>query len=155
LSPSGNRIERRQPRGEKQPLPSVDLDANRVTIDPTWGKVQPMSLHPEIVTIGELEVVAHIEDGGRLVDTRKREYVEASGTIDGALAIEADAIVGRIEELAGDDRIVVFCNGPQCAATPRAVENLLAAGFPPRRLLYYRGGVHDWATLGYPLAPAP
>ncbi len=132
-------------------LPAIDLDNDRVTVDPTWGEVQPMHLHPEIETIGELELIAHIGAGGRLVDTRRQAFVEGSGTIADATPIEADAIVDHLDELAGDDRIVVFCNGPQCAATPRAVEHLLAAGFPPSRLLYYRGGIHDWATLGYPL----
>jgi hypothetical protein len=47
---------------------------------------------------------------------------------------------------------VVFCNGPQCTATAQAIDALLAAGWPPERLLYYRGGIHDWVTLGLPLA---
>lgn len=34
---------------------------------------------------------------------------------------------------------------------PRAVEALLAAGWDPSRPRYYRGGIHDWATLGLPL----
>jgi hypothetical protein len=46
---------------------------------------------------------------------------------------------------------VLFCNGPQCTATPRAVAALLAAGHPATSLLYYRGGIHDWVTLGLPL----
>ena len=50
------------------------------------------------------------------------------------------------------DPTVVFCNGPQCPATAQAIEALLAAGWPAERLLYYRGGIHDWVTLGLPLA---
>jgi len=48
----------------------------------------------------------------------------------------------------------VFCNGPQCTATAQATDALSAAGWPPERLLYYRGGIHDWVTLGLPLAAA-
>jgi hypothetical protein len=36
--------------------------------------------------------------------------------------------------------------------TAQAIEALLAAGWPAERLLYYRGGIHDWVTLGLPLA---
>jgi hypothetical protein len=36
-------------------------------------------------------------------------------------------------------------------ATPQAVAALLAAGWEAARLRYYRGGVHDWVTLGLPL----
>lgn len=42
---------------------------------------------------------------------------------------------------------------PQCAATPDAVEALLAAGYPCGALAYYRGGLHDWQTLGLPVEP--
>ena len=49
---------------------------------------------------------------------------------------------------------ILFCNGPQCAATPDAIRRLFDAGHPPERLLYYRGGIHDWVTLGLPLEPA-
>jgi hypothetical protein len=46
-----------------------------------------------------------------------------------------------------------FCNGPQCKATPNAIGALLRHGYPPETILYYRGGMHDWITLGYPSAP--
>ena len=49
---------------------------------------------------------------------------------------------------------MLFCNGPQCAATPDAIRTLLRAGYPAERLAYYRGGIHDWVTLGLPLEPA-
>jgi len=55
-------------------------------------------------------------------------------------------------ELSTVDPTIVFCNGPQCSATAQAIEALLAAGWPPERLLYYRGGIHSWVTLGLPLA---
>ena len=55
-------------------------------------------------------------------------------------------------ELDAADPTVLFCNGPQCTATVQAIEGLLAAGCPAERLLYYRGGIHDWMTLGLPLA---
>ncbi|MBK5116040.1 MAG: hypothetical protein JJE23_03875, partial [Thermoleophilia bacterium] len=46
----------------------------------------------------------------------------------------------------------LYCNGPQCLATPDAVGLLLDAGWDPASLRYYRGGIHNWVTLGLPLA---
>lgn len=131
-------------------LPCVD-DDGRVVLDPWWGKIQPGSLHPDIPTIGELEVIEHIEAGDTLIDTRLPEYVEASGTLPSAIAIPAREITDHLE-LFDAGVTVLFCNGPQCAATPLAVQRLLAAGVEPDRLAYYRGGLQDWLALGLPVA---
>ena len=40
-----------------------------------------------------------------------------------------------------------------CAATPHAIDAAAPRGIP-RRLLYYRGGIHDWLTLGLPAPDA-
>jgi len=60
-------------------------------------------------------------------------------------------VIERLAEFDPRRATAVFCNGPQCTATPRAVAALLAAGHPATSLLYYRGGIHDWVTLGLPL----
>lgn len=146
-------IERRPNAPEKQMLPKIDDASVRVTVDPTWGTVQPMQLHPQIETIGELELIACIERGCRLIDTRRPEYVAQLGTIPGSIAIDWEHIDQHIDQLDASGTNVLYCNGPQCAATPRAVERLIGAGFDPAHLTYYRGGIHDWVTLGYPLEP--
>ena len=48
---------------------------------------------------------------------------------------------------------IFFCNGPQCGQSPTAIRGLLEAGYPPEGILYYRGGLHDWLTLGLPVVP--
>jgi hypothetical protein len=48
---------------------------------------------------------------------------------------------------------VLLCNGPQSAATPDGIGQLLDAGYPARSVLYYRRGLHDGMTLGYPTVP--
>ena len=121
-------------------------------VDATWGVIQPISLAPGVRTVGELEVIEHLRAGRPIVDCRLPVYV-ARGTIPGAVNIPHDEIVERIAELDPVDPTIVFCNGPQCTATAQAVDALLAAGWPAERLLYYRGGIHDWVTLGLPLAP--
>lgn len=44
--------------------------------------------------------------------------------------------------------LVIFCNGPACDQSPRAIKGLLAAGYPPRKLFYYRGGMQMWELWG-------
>ena len=60
----------------------------------------------------------------------------------------------EIGTLDRDVPAVFFCNGPQCAATPDAIRELLAAGHPASSILFYRGGIHDWMTLGLPVTAA-
>lgn len=40
---------------------------------------------------------------------------------------------------------------PMTTPAPEAVAALLAAGHPGAALAYYRGGLHDWQTLGLPV----
>ena len=119
-------------------------------VDATWGLIQPLQLPGGVQTVGELEVLEHVRAGGALVDTRQPEYV-AHGTLPGAVAICHEDIVDGLAALRPAGPVVLFCNGPQCTATPRAAAALLAAGWEAARLRYYRGGIHDWVTLGLPL----
>jgi rhodanese-related sulfurtransferase len=143
---------RRRPRRDtsmRQPAP-VPGEPGCVTVDATWGTIQPLELPGGVRTVGELELIAHLEGGGLAVDTRQPDQV-ARGSIPGTIAIRHQEIAERLPALAPAGTVVLFCNGPQCVATPQAVEALLAAGWDPARLRYYRGGVHDWVTLGLPL----
>ena len=144
-----SRLERRTDP-ERVPR-SVDGEAGLFVVDATWGVIQPISLAPGVRTVGELEVIEHVRAGRPLVDCRLPQYVER-GTIPGAVNIPHGEIVERMAELDEANPTVLFCNGPQCTATAQAIEALLAAGRPAERLLYYRGGIHDWVTLGLPLA---
>lgn len=149
---SSTNIERtaRRERPQRQPRPVAGAPGLFV-VDATWGTIQPLRL-PGVETVGELEVLEHLRRGGLVVDTRQSEQV-ARGAIPGAVAIRHQEIAERLGDPAGDEVVVLYCNGPQCAATPQAVDALLAAGWPPERLRYYRGGIHDWVTLGLPLVP--
>ena len=130
---------------------AVEGEPGIFAVDATWGVIQPINLAPGVRTVGELELIEHLHAGRPLVDCRLPEYVE-SGTIPGAVNIPHDEIVERIADLDPIEPTVLFCNGPQCTATGKATDALLAAGWPAERLLYYRGGIHDWVTLGLPLA---
>jgi rhodanese-related sulfurtransferase len=103
-------------------------------------------------TVAELEVIEHLDRGGPIVDTRL-EHFHRDATIPGAKGIPHEQILERRNELDPATPTVFFCNGPQCTATPEAIEALLDAGYPAAGILYYRGGIHDWMTLGFPVFP--
>jgi rhodanese-related sulfurtransferase len=143
-------IERAPRTDSPMMVPEYAAREGCVIVNATWGTIQPLELAPGVLTVAELDVIDHCEAGLPLVDTRRLEQHEQA-TIPGARAIPHEEVVDRIAELDPERVTVLFCNGPQCAATPHAVEALLAAGYPADRLRYYRGGIHDWMTLGLPI----
>lgn len=44
--------------------------------------------------------------------------------------------------------LVLFCNGPACDQSPRAIAALLSVGYPAAKLYYYRGGMQIWQLWG-------
>jgi rhodanese-related sulfurtransferase len=130
-----------------QPVPD---QRGLLTVDATWGTISPMQLAQGVCTVGELEVIEHIHAGRPLVDTRLAHFYR-QGTIPSARNMTHELITDSIGSLDPGLATIFFCNGPQCAATPASIRTLLAAGYPAASILYYRGGIHDWMTLGLPL----
>lgn len=133
-------------------MPRPLADPGLFEVDGTWGAIQPFELAPGVRTVGEIEVIAHLEEGRALVDSRRPHFYEQA-TIPSALNVPHPDAVARVDELDRSQPTIFFCNGPQCSATPRAVRALLGAGYPPQAVLYYRGGIHDWMTLALPVVP--
>lgn len=44
--------------------------------------------------------------------------------------------------------LILWCNGPWCGQSPRAIKALVALGYPKDRIRYYRGGMQTWQILG-------
>jgi rhodanese-related sulfurtransferase len=44
--------------------------------------------------------------------------------------------------------ILLWCNGPWCDQSPRAIKGLLKIGYPAEKMRYYRGGMQLWQILG-------
>jgi len=118
-----------------------------VQVDTTWGKIQPINVAESVRTIDEIELNEWLEAGKQVIDGRTPDFYKVS-TIPGAKNIPHNEVVERMNELNRDEPAIFFCNGPQCPQSPSAIHNLLEAGYPPDKILYYRGGMHDWVTLG-------
>ena len=141
---------------ERAPMrvPMLLADSGLVVIDATWGTLNPMQLAGGVGTVGELEVMEHLDRGLSLIDSRPADAY-GSLTIPGARNVPHDETAERIGELDPAQPTIFFCNGPQCAASPEAIDALLSAGYPPASIRYYRGGLHDWISLGLPTEPPP
>lgn len=44
--------------------------------------------------------------------------------------------------------LILWCNGPACGQSPRAIQGLLKAGYPAEKIGYYRGGMQMWQLFG-------
>jgi hypothetical protein len=44
--------------------------------------------------------------------------------------------------------LVLWCNGPACGQSPRAIRGLLDVGYPGEKISYYRGGMQMWQLWG-------
>ncbi len=67
--------------------------------------------------------------------------VESTGLLDGDQKTEK-------WDFSEAKELLLWCNGPWCAQSPRAIRGLLNAGYPAEKLYYYRGGMQMWQSLG-------
>lgn len=136
--------------------------------------VQPVQAAENVETIGIRELVSFMQTElavgeGLLIDARTPDW-HLKGTIPGSInlpytqlnrqagATELDlsdalAKLGVVEREEGWDfseasLLVVWCNGNWCGQSPAAIRGLLAEGYPPQKLRYYRGGMEDWVQYG-------
>ena len=136
------------------------------------GQIQPMSVHPQVETYGEMEVMHFFKqmqnsDNMLMVDSRGSHWFEYR-TIPGAVNIEHHIIaqpkkypnefkeVLSVMGVRGNKdaydfshvkSMVFFCNGSWCSQSPKMILNLIALGYPPEKIKWYRGGMHDWLNM--------
>jgi len=141
----------------------------------TAGRIQPMSIHKDIKTVGEIEVLEFIKEKVSkdpskyaLVDSRKDGWYKQM-TIPTAISVPytdleydedlAEFYYAALEKLGikktkeGYDfskakTIMMFCNGSWCGQSPKAIKELLKMGYPPQKILWYRGGLQAWKGVG-------
>ncbi len=135
--------------------------------------IQPMGVAEGVATIGELELIGFLEEvaaaeHGLLIDSRLPEWF-ARGAIPGAVnvpfstldpenpyrddilrALGATGPSGALD-FSGALELTLYSNGAWSGQAPAAIRHLIASGYPPEKLRYYRGGVQAWAQLGLTL----
>ncbi|MED5534863.1 MAG: rhodanese-like domain-containing protein [Pseudomonadota bacterium] len=123
------------------------------------GTVRPMVPVSGVTPVGELEVISALQDSDYIVvDTRTKE-TQFGGTIPGTVNFPFNEIADRLDELGCEGsaagwncqealEVVLYCNGPNCGQSPRAMSAMVAAGFPATKISYYRGGMLAWTSLG-------
>lgn len=137
--------------------------------------IQPSDLAPGVKTIAELEVLhflKKISDGDAsvmVIDSRTPAWIK-KGIIPGTVNIPWNTLnIGKsgpatvreiLENRLGatqrdgfwnfDDAktLVLFCNDPWCGQSSTTIKDLLRIGYPAHKLLWYRGGMQDWESLG-------
>ena len=135
----------------------------------------PFCIHPiqaakGVKTIGEVELLDFVSNEvaskkGLLIDARMPKWYN-SETIPGAINLpfiiftKKGHALNRIFELLGAKKtttgfdfskakdLTLFCNGPWCDQSPRAIRALVADGYPAEKLRYYRGGMQMWKLFG-------
>ena len=149
-------------------------EACKSTYVHTVGKLLPMQLHEEIMTYGELEVLAFMkqmqeDDSMMLIDARKQEWYDYR-TIPGAINMpfhhfkERESFEFEFErslrmlgvktkkngtrDFSHVKTIVIFCNAPWCSQSVAMIEALLEIGYPAEKISWYRGGMESWLIAG-------
>ena len=65
-------------------------------------------------------------------------------------SISFDALIERLPYLSRDSEIVLYCTGPECAASKLRAAFLVDAGFSS--VSRFAGGLAEWSRAGLPLA---
>jgi rhodanese-related sulfurtransferase len=133
--------------------------------------IQPIKMHKDIRTIGEVELLQFMQDKGNnaqgtLIDVRtKNDYRKES--IPSAVNIPAEVMhrpekMTKIIEIFGAKYLspgqldtsnavdlVVYCHGLWCSKSSEFIHVLLDMGYPAEKIFYYRGGFQMWKILGF------
>ena len=135
--------------------------------------VRPIKLPDGVETVGEIELLHFLmnevrNNTGILVDARLTAW-HVKGTIPGSVSIPFTMFTRGVEDidtlkllgllgvkekdngdLIFDDamNLLLFCNGPWCGQSPKAIKHLLKMGYPAKKLLWYRGGMQAWQSFG-------
>jgi rhodanese-related sulfurtransferase len=144
---------------------------NDAVIEGEWAQIarpcppfciQPMTPAEDVETVGELELLDALQDPDvTVIDSRTYDWWKG-GTIPGAVSLPYNQIVDRLDELGCEPdfdgwdcteprQVVLFCNGLWCGQSPTAIRAMMAEGYPPDRIRYYRGGMQSWRMLGLPV----
>jgi rhodanese-related sulfurtransferase len=136
--------------------------------------IQPMRLADGVDTIGELDVLDYLQRQGRgeavlIIDSREAHWL-SKGMIPGATHIPWQKLhppnttpetvaeilqftfgvikYGNLWDFSHARILVFYCNGAWCGQSPTNIRALLAIGYPPEKIKWYRGGMQAWQGFG-------
>ena len=133
--------------------------------------IQPIKTHPKVQTIGEVELLKFLKEKvnkkkGLLVDLRSKSYYKQE-SIPGAVNIpykvkNDHAKMEKILKVLGAKRladgtldairartVAFYCHGLWCGKSADFIKTFIDLGYPPEKILYYRGGFQMWKILGF------
>jgi len=144
----------------------------KVTLVSTIGKVSPIKIADGVETYGELEVLKFLKDKSSnklFIDSRTPKWYKHQ-TIPSAINIpftyffkpkehkkefeESLKLMGVTKDNKGYNfknakELLLFCNGAWCGQSPMMIKKLLKLGYPPKKIKWYRGGMHSWLSLNF------
>ncbi len=129
------------------------LDGHGLLVDartPAWWKrgTIPGSVNIPF-TVFSLDI-----DDPQLIEMMKSVGVKRRGEVGGfSRALEEIGLMGGDRkndewDFTSAKKLVIWCNGMWCGQSPRAIKGLLELGYPSDKILYYRGGMQVWQSLG-------
>jgi rhodanese-related sulfurtransferase len=133
--------------------------------------IHAMVVAPGVETLGELELLdfmtRQVPSGqglvidARLADFHKIETIPTSINIPFTVIKTDNPHIGQIlialgAEMGPNKRwnfqkaksLALWCNGPWCDQSSRAIQALVSLGYPAAKLKYYRGGMQMWKLMG-------
>lgn len=126
------------------------------------GWLQPLVPVPGVHPVTEIELLNAMNDKDAMIIDMREPDDRIRGTIPNTYHIPYTEVAGRMNELgcskegskwdcAKAKKVYAFCNGPVCPQSPTAILAMTRDGFPADKIYYYRGGMVDWAALGFPI----
>ena len=123
------------------------------------GTIRPMVPMEGVTPVGELEVINALQSANYIVVDTRTSVTQYGGTIPGSISVPFDEITEQLDALGCIGSIakwncmeaynvVLYCNGPNCGQSPRAMAAMVEVGFPSDKIFYYRGGMLAWTSLG-------
>lgn len=133
--------------------------------------ITPIEAAPGVKTVGELELLDFVtkkvkKNKGILIDARMPSWYEIE-TIPGSVNLpfvifthnspQRNVILNMLGgrqtangkwTFKNPPELMLYCNGPWCSQSPRAIKALVELGYPADKLYYYRGGMQMWKLLG-------
>ncbi len=129
--------------------------------------IQPFKVSKNVDTYGELEVLDFLDKkegvfiDARLVNWYEKSYIPGAVNIPFKIFLSDSPERDKILKDFGGNKsdgsnwnfekvkdLLFYCNGAWCGQSPAAIEALMKAGYPEKKMKYYRGGMQSWQLLG-------